>query len=48
MTIEESGSSAVGPEQIEAMLRSNLAVVVTAVGLASIAFIAYLMVIKPF
>ena len=48
MTIEESGSSAVGPEQLDAMLRSNLPIVVTAVGLVSIAFIAYLMVIKPF
>ena len=48
MTIEESGSSAVGPEQLEAMLRSNLPVVVVAVGLLSVAFIAYLMVIKPF
>jgi len=48
MTIEESGSSAVGPEQLEAMLRSNLPVVVVAIGLVSVAFIAYLMVIKPF
>jgi hypothetical protein len=48
MTIEESGSSAVGPDQLEAMLRSNMPVVVVAVGLLSIAFIAYLMVIKPF
>ena len=48
MTIEESGSSAVGPEQLEAMLRSNLPIVVVAVGLLSVAFIAYLMVIKPF
>jgi len=48
MTIEESGSSAVGPEQLEAMLRSNLPIVVLAVGLLSLAFIAYLMVIKPF
>jgi len=48
MTIEESGSSAVGPEQLEAMLRSNLPIVVVAVGLVSVAFIAYLMVIKPF
>ena len=48
MTIEESGSSVVGPEQLDAMLRSNLPIVVTAVGLVSIAFIAYLMVIKPF
>ena len=48
MTIEESGSSAVGPEQLDAMLRSSLPIVVVAVGLVSIAFIAYLMVIKPF
>jgi hypothetical protein len=48
MTIEESGSSAVGPQQLDAMLRSNLPIVVTVVGLVSIAFIAYLMVIKPF
>jgi MFS family permease len=43
MTIE-----AVGPEQLEAMLRSNLPMVVVVVGLVSVAFIAYLMVIKPF
>lgn len=48
MTIEESGSSAVGPEQLDAMLRTNLPVIVVAVGLVSILFIAYLMVIKPF
>jgi hypothetical protein len=48
MTIEESGGSAVAPEQLDAMLRSNLPIVVVAVGLVSIAFIAYLMVIKPF
>jgi hypothetical protein len=48
MTIEESGSSAVGPEQLDAMLRSTLPIVTLAVGLVSIAFIAYLMVIKPF
>jgi hypothetical protein len=48
MTIEESVSSAVAPEQLDAMLRSNQPIVVVAVGLVSIAFIAYLMVIKPF
>jgi hypothetical protein len=48
MTIEESGSSAVGPEQLDAMLRSNLPIVTLVAGLVSIAFIAYLMVIKPF
>jgi hypothetical protein len=30
------------------MLRSNLPMVVVVVGLVSVAFIAYLMVIKPF
>ena len=48
MTIEESGGSAVGPEQLDAMLRSNLPIVVLVVGSLSILFIAYLMVIKPF
>jgi uncharacterized membrane protein len=48
MTIEESGSSGPGPQQVDEMLRSNLPVVVLVVGLASILFIAYLMVIKPF
>ena len=49
MTIEESGGTAVAPpQQLDAMLRSNLPIVVTVVGLVSIAFIAYLMVIKPF
>jgi hypothetical protein len=48
MTIQESGSSAVAPQQLDAMLRTSLPIVVTVVGLVSIAFIAYLMVIKPF
>jgi uncharacterized membrane protein len=48
MTIEESGSSAVSPPQLDAMLRSNVPLIVVVVGLASILFIAYLMVIKPF
>ena len=48
MTIEESGGAAVGPEQLEAMLNSNRPQVLLAVGLLSIAFIAYLMVVKPF
>lgn len=48
MTIEESGGSAVGPEQLEALLRSSRPRVLLTVGLLSIAFIAYLMVVKPF
>jgi hypothetical protein len=48
MLIEESGSSAVGPEELDRMLRSNRPIVTTWVGLLSLGFIAYLMVIKPF
>ena len=48
MTIEESSSSAVAPAQLDEMLRSNVPLIVVVVGLASILFIAYLMVIKPF
>ncbi|HYZ14278.1 MAG TPA: DUF2269 family protein [Actinomycetota bacterium] len=48
MTIEESSSSAVAPAQLDAMLRSNVPLIVVIVGLASVLFIAYLMVIKPF
>ena len=48
MTIHESGSAAVGPDEIDAMLRSQLPRVVLAVGAVSLAFIAYLMVQKPF
>jgi uncharacterized membrane protein len=48
MTIEESSSSAVAPAQLDEMLRSNIPTIVVVVGLASILFIAYLMVIKPF
>ena len=48
MTIEESGGSAVRPEQLESLLRSNRPRVLLTVGLLSIVFIAYLMVMKPF
>ena len=48
MTIEESGGSAVGSEQLESLLRSNRPHVLLTVGLLSIVFIAYLMVVKPF
>jgi hypothetical protein len=48
MAIEESGGSAVGPDQLDSLLRSNMPSALLAVGLLSIAFIAYLMVVKPF
>jgi hypothetical protein len=48
MTIEESGGSAVGADDLEALLRTNRAIVLSWVGLVSIASIAYLMVLKPF
>lgn len=48
MTIQESGSSAVGPAEIEAMLRSNRPLLIVWVGLLSVGFITYLMVLKPF
>lgn len=48
MTIEESGGSAVGPDDLEAILRTSRPLVLATIGFASIAFIAYLMVFKPF
>jgi hypothetical protein len=47
MQIEESGS-AVHAEDLDALLQTNHARVLTWVGLVSIAVIAFLMVIKPF
>jgi hypothetical protein len=44
----ESSDSTVTPEQLDTMLRSNLPFLVLAVGVLSILFIAFLMVIKPF
>lgn len=48
MQIEESGGSAVGPEEMEGILRSDRPIVTVWVGLLSLGFIAFLMVIKPF
>ncbi len=48
MKIEESGSGAVGREELDAVLGSNRGRLLLAVGLLSIGFIAYLMVLKPF
>jgi len=47
MRIQESGS-AVAAEDLDAVLRSNIPTIVVWVGLLSIGFIAYLMVLKPF
>jgi len=47
MRIQESGGSAVGPGEVEGMLRSDRPIVTVWVGLLSLGFIAYLMVIKP-
>jgi uncharacterized membrane protein len=48
MTIEETGSSAVGPGEIEAVLASPRPMLLTVVGSAALLFIIYLMVLKPF
>ena len=48
MTIEDTGSPAVGPEEIEQVMASSRPVLLTAVGAAALLFIVYLMVIKPF
>jgi uncharacterized membrane protein len=48
MLIEESGGTAVSPEELDAVLRSDRPIVTVAVGALSLLFIAYLMVIKPF
>lgn len=48
MTIHESGGSAVGPDQIDAMLNNSRGRVLLAVGGGSVLVIVFLMVIKPF
>jgi Predicted integral membrane protein (DUF2269) len=48
MTIEEAGGSAVGAEEIQAMLRSPVPILSFWVGLVGLLFIVYLMVLKPF
>ena len=48
MGIQASGSSAVGPEEIEAVMGSGRPMVVAALGIATLIGILYLMVMKPF
>jgi hypothetical protein len=48
MAIEESSSSAVGKADLDAILRSRQPMVIAWVGMISLGFIAYLMVLKPF
>lgn len=48
MQIQESGSSAVGEEEIEQILRSNRPMAIVWIGVVSLVFILYLMVFKPF
>jgi hypothetical protein len=48
MTIEETGGTAVGPEEIEGMIRSSVPILSFWIGAIGLLFIAYLMVLKPF
>jgi uncharacterized membrane protein len=48
MTIEESGSSAVGAAEVDAIMASQRPILLTLIGSASLLFIVYLMVLKPF
>ncbi|MDP9341241.1 MAG: DUF2269 domain-containing protein [Actinomycetota bacterium] len=48
MRIQESGGTAVAAEDLDGVLRSTVPTVTVWVGMLSIGFIAYLMVLKPF
>ena len=48
MGIQATGSTAVGPEEIEAVMGSGRPMVVAALGIATLVAILYLMVMKPF
>jgi Predicted integral membrane protein (DUF2269) len=46
--IQESGSGAVGPQDVEAVFASGRPWLIAVVGLLALVFIVYLMVLKPF
>jgi uncharacterized membrane protein len=48
MQIQESGSQAVGPDEIEQVMREGRPGVITLLGAIPLLFIVYLMVIKPY
>lgn len=47
MTIEQSGGTAVGPQEIEQLVMSRVPLVSLSVGSAGLVFIVYLMVFQP-
>jgi hypothetical protein len=48
MQIQESGSQAVGPDEIEQVMREGRPGMVTLIGAIPLLFIVYLMVMKPY
>jgi cytochrome bd-type quinol oxidase subunit 2 len=48
LQVEATGSSAVGPEELDEVLGGPRPLLIAGIGTASLAFIAYLMVLKPF
>ena len=48
MQIQEAGSQAVGPEEIEQVMREGRPGVIALIGGVPLLFIAFLMVVKPY